>query len=872
MNSHSRSARIIVPLLCGVALLLLAAPARAQIALVDNELTTASPVTTSMTSLLLNTNLTVSASANTLVIEVTFRNFDTTFTEAPATLGWTNATVSTNLTLAVQITDKNSHGRGSAIYYLYNPPAGTGFNIQGKLSGMNGAGGTSSSSGDMVAYTLSGVDTTAAPLTNSASSTSGASLSFNVGGVTANSWAAVGGVIANSATAITSITATNSGAATGTPTLTTATGGFSSTTTTSMGYISSIIFGGSETFTMMVISGQADSALTAAVFKPSNLNFLAIGQQPQTATIASGANATYTVSANGNPAITSYQWYQISGGATNSISGATTSSYINIAPTAGGTNYFVVIGNGSTTVTSSVAGLNIYVSGIWNTSSGSWNTSGSWVGSAIANGVSATAWFTNGLGGTVTLDNAAGFTVGTGIFGTNGATTAEPSWAVNSGSPAGTLTMALDPSVPTSVVSGGSAPTVTEVPMITVYSNTPVTINAPLAGNQGLFVNGGGTLVLAGGNTNNTYSGNTVIGSTNSDVTSLQIGTGGTSGAIDFSNTIYLSGYGQLIFNRSDTITMTSSINDQAGKAPNVIVNSGTVIWAPQTIVSPYDGAIVNSGGTLVLDCPVGIYAIANTAGTVNITNGTPNTPVIGQNSGGTSVGINSGGVLKLAGPGGNGVNIQANNGVLDSGVFDLGGDAVQVGFIAGAGIVTNSGATVSILNLSGSQANAAYPWSGTIADGATAQTAVTLSGGTTVFTGPNTYTGNTLLSGTLILSNSASLASANIYVSGANLIFANTPTITNPHATLYVGSGRTLNLTEHDWQFHFECRPDPGCDQHGPSQRGCQYRNCRRWLNPCSGWLWNCGHDDHEYQPDLEWQHQRVRSRNGSNRRRRGQ
>ena len=75
-----------------VAFLLLAAPARAQIALVDNELTTASPISSTSAFLLLKTNLTVSASANTVVVEVAFRNNDTTLTEAPPTLGWTNAT------------------------------------------------------------------------------------------------------------------------------------------------------------------------------------------------------------------------------------------------------------------------------------------------------------------------------------------------------------------------------------------------------------------------------------------------------------------------------------------------------------------------------------------------------------------------------------------------------------------------------------------------------------------------------------------------------------------------------------------------------------------------------------------------------------
>ena len=400
--------------------------------------------------------------------------------------------------------------------------------------------------------------------------------------------------------------------------------------------------------------------------------------------------------------------------------------------------------------------------------------------------------------------------------------------------------MAVDPSVPASVVSGSAANTVTEMPMITVYYNNPVTINSPLAGNQGLNINGGGTLVLAGGNTNNTYTGITVIGANNADTTALQIGNGGASGAIDFMNNIFLSGYGQLIFNRSDTITVSNIIRCQAGKAPNVIVNSGTVIMAPPANINLFLGAIVNSGGTLVFDCPAGVTAIANTGGTV-FTNGTPVTATSGPNggnTGGLSLGINSGGIVQLAGPGGNGVNIQANNGVLDNGIFDLGGDAVQVGLIAGAGVVTNTGATLATLTLSG--AAAPFPWNGTIADGMTAQTAVTLSAGTTAFTGPNTYTGSTILAGgALVLSNSASLASANIRVSGANLILANTPAITNPNATIFVGSGRTSGSHRAGWQFYFECRPDAGCDQHGRRQRGCQphYRNCRFRLNPGSRW-----------------------------------
>ena len=205
----------------------------------------------------------------------------------------------------------------------------------------------------------------------------------------------------------------------------------------------------------------------------------------------------------------------------------------------------------------------------------------------------------------------------------------------------------------------------------------------------------------------------------------------------------------------------------------------------------------MNNGATLVLNCPVGVTAIANANGTVNTADGTPATATSGPNggnSGGVSLGINGGSTVRLAGVGGNGVNIPANNGVLNNGIFDLGGDAVQVNFVAGTGVVTNTGATLSTLTLSGGAAP--FPWSGAIADGATAPTAVTLSAGTTTFTGPNTYTGNTILTGALVLSNSASLASANISVRGGNLILANAATITNPHATIAVGAARTLDLS----------------------------------------------------------------------------
>ena len=250
-------ARIVVLLLGGLAMLLPAASARAAIALMDNETNNSAFNTT----LLLATNLTVSSSANTLVVVVTWRNAVSS-TEAPSMLNWTNATATNALNLAVQLASKSSGGRASAIYYFYNPTAGTGFNISGGLG--------SGSSGVLVAYTLSGVNTTVgAPLSSSTSMTgSGAtSLSFTINGITNASWAAVGGTVAT--TTNSTINATTSGEATGSPVLTTTNGIFSGhATSTAMGYLSTIA-GGSDLFTYQFLSPSlSDASFSAVVFAP----------------------------------------------------------------------------------------------------------------------------------------------------------------------------------------------------------------------------------------------------------------------------------------------------------------------------------------------------------------------------------------------------------------------------------------------------------------------------------------------------------------------------------------------------------------------------------------------------------------------------
>jgi autotransporter-associated beta strand protein len=529
-------------------------------------------------------------------------------------------------------------------------------------------------------------------------------------------------------------------------------------------------------------------------------NFLAFSQQPAGQNVNNGSTATFNALAVGTGSIT-YQWYEITanGSATNTLA-STTTSYTTptLSLSDNGESYFVVANNGSSSMTSSIVQLTVNQITAWAVDAGgSWGNSANWLNSIIASGSGTVALFTNAITAnrTVTLD--ANYTIGTAQFGTNGATSTQPGWTINPGSPPGTLTLEIPD--PVSVTPGGGSDTVVNAGVITVAGNQTVTINAPLAGTNGLYVSGGGTLVLAGGNTNSTFSGPTILGVGNSDITTLQIGNGGASGSLDLNpaNNIYIAGAAHLIFNRSDTIAVSNVFNGQPAKEANVIVNSGTVILAPQANQSPWLGAVVNSGGTLVLNCPsngvVGsVNAINNNSGSVNITNGTPRTVAQG-NSGNTSLAINSGGTVQLTGQGGYGVNIATGVGVLNNGIFDLGGDVVQIRSIAGAGIVTNSGATLAILRLN-SAPIATFPWGGNIVDGASAQTKVWVSGSNQAFTNANSYTGDTLISGgSLTLSNSATVGSANVYIAGGNLTNWAASAFPNANATIYVGSGRRL-------------------------------------------------------------------------------
>ena len=221
-------------------------------------------------------SVTVTAGATVLVVLLEDHGV---YNAEPATLTWNGAT----LARAVEQDLNATTYRGSAIYYCFNPPTGT-----ATLSvTVTGADATW-----LTAYTLAGTSTTA-PLTNSiGANATGDTITFNVTGVTAGSWAAVNSTWANTTGGNPVITGTGG----------TESHAFSSQTTpntvATAGYVSGL-------------SGDTDAFLATWVGTPQKANFavaifLPLGPPPTdtwTAAIStnwdlSAANWTNSLPAN----------------------------------------------------------------------------------------------------------------------------------------------------------------------------------------------------------------------------------------------------------------------------------------------------------------------------------------------------------------------------------------------------------------------------------------------------------------------------------------------------------------------------------------------------------------------------------------------
>lgn len=189
------------------------------------------------------------------------------------------------------------------------------------------------------------------------------------------------------------------------------------------------------------------------------------------------------------------------------------------------------------------------------------------------------------------------------------------------------------------LINGGTAP------VLTTGTGVTATLSAPLTGTGGFTKSGTGTLVLNGANT---VSGLVTLGAG-----TLQVGTGGTTGALG-SGDINTGLNTTLAFNRTDSaaipLVVTNKIYGVNGGAfGTVVVNSGAVQLGGSTDNS--DTAVdVKNGATLIL-------AKASNGGV----------HVFGKSSN-----VRAGGTLQLAGTGNDQIWDSAPLTVASGGVFDV--------------------------------------------------------------------------------------------------------------------------------------------------------------------------------------------------------
>jgi fibronectin-binding autotransporter adhesin len=291
-------------------------------------------------------------------------------------------------------------------------------------------------------------------------------------------------------------------------------------------------------------------------------------------------------------------------------------------------------------------------------------------------------------------------------------------------------------------------------------------VNGP-GGTTTLAKNDSGTWVLTG---NNTYTGSTVVNAGN-----LIIGNGGTTGNAGAGDVIVASADSTLSFNRSDSFNFDGSLS---GAGTIAQIGTGTTVL---TRADNEIGATKISAGTLQVDGGLTTPTVAMTGtsaltvnGTVGATGGAQ--AAITGDAGASTININAGSTLSANGDLGDGSDVVALAGTLDTGAarLDLGmGDdrlilndgAAQTG----AGAVGGEGTdTLQVNNAQARTLDAAS------VDGFEALDKELA--GTLTLIGDHSYTGGTTIgAGTLQIGNggmSGTLAGAITIANNATLAF----------------------------------------------------------------------------------------------------
>jgi autotransporter-associated beta strand protein len=328
---------------------------------------------------------------------------------------------------------------------------------------------------------------------------------------------------------------------------------------------------------------------------------------------ANGAPINFTASSN-------YSWNIAS---FSSISGFSQDKFQIVSTASNGTGgfsgftgTFALSSNGTTLTLNYTAPSS---TAIWTEGSGNWSTGGNWQSGSVPS--EGTPLEFVGAGGTSTnnsaLSSVGGMTFGanaTGSYTVNGTALQIATAGIRNNSTYA-QTVATDFTLTVALSFSASAGNLTisgsvdnNGHLLTTTGNHTLHIQGPISGSAGLIQEVNGTLILSG---NNTYNGTTTI-----SAGTLQIGTGGTSGALSATSTI--TNNGTLVFNRSDTITQGTSFSASAIGGSGALVQKGAGTLVLNTANS-YTAGTTLQAGTLRVD-----HANAlGTTGNITFTGGT---------------------------------------------------------------------------------------------------------------------------------------------------------------------------------------------------------------------------------------------------------